>query len=159
MPPAKRRRAKPAAQTKFELTDADEISTAEIEFNPSPIINEIRALVDNWRNLPNPAQWGVTPTTARLLTHWRSHDFTSQKPFFCQIEAVETMIWLTEVAPGLGVRGRKFLDHVAGANAQSNPALLRLAMKMATGSGKTIFQSILPNLPCAKMPTLFVMDA
>ena len=143
MPPAKRRRAKPAAQTKFELTDADEISTAEIEFNPSPIINEIRALVDNWRNLPNPAQWGVTPTTARLLTHWRSHDFTSQKPFFCQIEAVETMIWLTEVAPGLGVRGRKFLDHVAGANAQSNPALLRLAMKMATGSGKTTVMAML----------------
>jgi hypothetical protein len=42
--------------------------------------------------------WGVTPTTARLLTHWRSHGFSAVRPFFCQIEAVETVIWLTEVA-------------------------------------------------------------
>ncbi len=79
--------------------DRDDPSAGEQEYNPSPIINEIRNHVASWRALPNPADWGVTPTTARLLTHWRSHEFSGVKPFFCQIEAVETIIWLTEVAP------------------------------------------------------------
>lgn len=43
--------------------------------------------------------WGVTPETARLLQHWRHHDFAGIRPFFCQIEAVETVIWLREVVP------------------------------------------------------------
>jgi len=41
----------------------------------------------------------VTPETARLLQHWRHHDFAGIRPFFCQIEAVETVIWLREVVP------------------------------------------------------------
>ena len=49
--------------------------------------------------LPNPSQWQVTPETARLLQHWRHHKFSGVRPFFCQVEAVETAIWLTEVAP------------------------------------------------------------
>ena len=48
--------------------------------------------------LADPSQWQVTPETARLLQHWRHHKF-SVRPFFCQVEAVETAIWLTEVAP------------------------------------------------------------
>ena len=74
------------------------LSAGEQEYNPTPIINEIRSHVASWRALPNPADWGVTPTTARLLTYWRSHQFSGVRPFFCQIEAVETIIWLTEVA-------------------------------------------------------------
>ena len=145
VPKAKRQRGKaaPAAQTGFILEDKDGLSDKDIEYNPTPIINEIRQYVDAWRSLPNPAQWQVTPATARLLQHWRTHDFTNQRPFFCQVEAVETMIWLTEVAPSLGVRGRKFLAHVEGANAQANPELLRMAMKMATGSGKTTVMAML----------------
>jgi type III restriction enzyme len=53
------------------------------------------------------------------------------------------MIWLTEVAPAMGARSKKFFDHVEGANAQANPELLRLAMKMATGSGKTTVMAML----------------
>ena len=55
---------------------------------------------------PNPNDWRVTPETARLLQHWRHHRFTGIRPFFCQIEAVETAIWLTEVAPKSGKTGR-----------------------------------------------------
>ena len=55
--------------------------------------------MDTWRALPNPSQWQVTPETARLLQHWRHHEFSGVRPFFCQVEAVETAIWLTEVAP------------------------------------------------------------
>ena len=42
----------------------------------------------------------MTPETRRLLQHWRHHQFGEIRPFFCQVEAVETAIWLTEVAPG-----------------------------------------------------------
>jgi len=143
VPQPKRKAKAPANQAKMTFTDGKGLSDAEVEYNPTPIINEIRQYVDAWRQLPNPAQWQVTPSTQRLLQHWRSYDFTGPRPFFCQVEAVETMIWLTEVAPTLGARGRKFLDHVEGANAQANPDLLRLAMKMATGSGKTTVMAML----------------
>ena len=65
-------------------------------------VSEIRRHVDQWRTLPNQRDWGVTPETARLLQHWRHHDFSDIQPFFCQVEAAETVIWLTEVAPGPG---------------------------------------------------------
>jgi type III restriction enzyme len=91
--------------------------------------------VDIWRALPQP-QWAVTPETARLLNHWRHHDFSGVRPFFCQVEAVETAIWLTEVAP-LSVPGKRLLEHLAGANKDANPAINRLCLKLATGAGKT----------------------
>jgi type III restriction enzyme len=63
-------------------------------------------------------------------------------PFFCQVEAVETIIWLTEVA-----RGRRQYANIwtqlEAANAEANPELFRLAMKMATGSGKTTVMAML----------------
>jgi type III restriction enzyme len=45
------------------------LSTEEQEYNPTPIFNEIRRYVENWRNLPNPDQWQVTPEAARLPRH------------------------------------------------------------------------------------------
>ncbi len=89
----------------------------------------------------NPADWGVTPATQRLLTHWRHHPFQTVRPFFCQVEAVETAIWLTEVAR----RGPhdKFRKHLQGANEWANPDLFRIALKMATGSGKTTVMAML----------------
>jgi hypothetical protein len=41
----------------------------------------LRQAVDTWRSLPNPAQWQVTPETARLLQHWRHHHFSGVRPF------------------------------------------------------------------------------
>jgi type III restriction enzyme len=88
-------------------------------------------------------KWSVTPATQWLLEHWRHYDFAgSPQPFFCQIEAVETVIWLTKVAPGRGL-GKSFLDRIATANAEANPTLFRIAMKMATGSGKTTVMAML----------------
>ena len=146
VPKAKKRKAtrSPTAQVELELTADDEgLSTAEQKYDPTPIINELRGYVDTWRALPNPSQWQVTPETARLLQHWRQHQFQNQRPFFCQIEAVETAIWLTEVAPKLGAAGKKFRDHLAGANAMSNPELFRIALKLATGAGKTTVMAML----------------
>ncbi len=86
------------------------------------MINEVRGHVDRWRQLA-PSQWGVTPETARLLTYWRSHTFSGVRPFFCQIEAVETAIWLTEVAPHYA-SGKKIIAYLLAANKDANPELL-----------------------------------
>ena len=93
--------------------------------------------------MPNPNQWQVTPETARLLQHWRHHNFSGIRPFFCQVEAVETAIWLTEVAPQIGKAGKRFLEHLANANNDANPELMRLALKLATGAGKTTVMAML----------------
>ena len=123
-------------------------STVEQQYNPYPIINRIRTEVDRWRQMPE-RQWGVTAETARLLRHWRQHRFSNIRPFFCQVEAAETAIWLVEVAgvlvpPGrrLPARFRPIRDHLWDGNT-ANPDLLRIALKMATGSGKTRVMAML----------------
>ena len=85
----------------------------------------------------------MTPETARLLKHWHHHPFADIRPFFCQVEAVETVIWLTEVAPNLGNRGRRFLNEIERASTQANPGLSRMALKLATGAGKTTVMAML----------------
>ena len=140
--PKPKKKSKKPEQASFVMPDAHGLSTAEQEYNPTPIINEIRGHVEAWRALPNPSQWGVTPATARLLQHWRHHPFQGVRPFFCQIEAAETCIWLTEVARGQK-RFAPIWDHIQGANAQANPGLLRVALKMATGTGKTTVMAML----------------
>ena len=112
------------------------------QYDLTAIIESVRHGVDEWRRLPR-AQWRVTPETARLLRHWRHHRFSDFRPFFCQVEAVETVIWLTEVAPQPGRAGRQFLDHLKAANEQANPDLPRLALKLATGAGKTTVMAML----------------
>ena len=99
--------------------------------------------MDSWRELPNPAHWGVTHETARLLQHWRSHEFSDFRPFFCQVEAVETAIWLTEVAPKEGPAITRILENIKNANSEANPDLLRIALKMATGAGKTTVMAMI----------------
>jgi type III restriction enzyme len=106
-------------------------------------VNRVRTELETWRALPNPADWKVTPETARLLQHWRHHQFNSYRPFFCQIEAVEAAIWLTEVAPRAGKAGSAYLEQLEAANARSNPDLMRLALKLATGAGKTTVMAML----------------
>lgn len=118
-------------------------SSQEQTYNPTPVINELRRCVDQWRAIKDERAWRVTGTTARLLKHWRSHSFAGVRPFFCQIEAVETAIWLSEVAPSLGKEGSYFLEHVANANNDANPGLNRLALKLATGAGKTTVMAML----------------
>jgi len=118
------------------------VSNTVQQYDPTPIINELRRRVEQWRNIPHSSDWGVTPETARLLQHWRHHPFSSVRPFFCQVEAVETTIWLTEVAPHVK-EGKGFLDHLVNANHDANPELIRLALKLATGAGKTTVMAML----------------
>jgi len=108
----------------------------------SGIISGVRQQVDRWRT-SDEKNWRVTPETAKLLKFWRHHQFSGIRPFFCQVEAVETAIWLTEVAPTIGSLGKNFLDHLAEANENANPGLDRLALKLATGAGKTTVMAML----------------
>jgi len=121
----------------------DEGLSTQAQQYHATIINGVRAEVDKWRAIPNPADWRVTPETVRLLQHWRHHAFGGIRPFFCQVEAVETAIWLTEVAPQIGKNGERFLEHLANANQDANPELMRLALKLATGAGKTTVMAML----------------
>lgn len=130
------------AQEGFIFDEGVNLSTKNQQYDPTPIINEVRRNVELWRQLPNPSQWQVTPETSRLLQHWRSYQFNSVRPFFCQIEAVETAIWLTEVAPHTK-SGKQLLEHLESANNDANPGLMRLALKLATGAGKTTVMAML----------------
>jgi type III restriction enzyme len=101
------------------------------------LINQIRERVSAWRSMRYP---GVTPTTRRLLDYW-TDETREKKLFFCQVEALETAIYLTECAAKqgdawIGNELRRLAD-------DQNPGLYRLAFKMATGSGKTVVMAML----------------
>ena len=137
--PKKRRKAHDDLQQALPLFDTEGISDESQAYDLSLFTNSVREKVNAWRNLPDPADWKVTPETARLLQHWRHHQFQSLRPFFCQVEAAETAIWLAEVAP----RGKSFSAHIASVNEEANPELMRIALKLATGAGKTTVMAML----------------
>ncbi|HDK45741.1 MAG TPA: restriction endonuclease, partial [Actinobacteria bacterium] len=141
--PKPRKRKGSTEQASLLFDEGKDLSTQEQQYDHTAIINGVRLQVDQWRRLPNPSQWQVTPETARLLQHWRHHRFSGIRPFFCQVEAAETAIWLTEVARHTGSGGKRFLDHLANANHDANPELMRLALKLATGAGKTTVMAML----------------
>ncbi|MEI6847791.1 MAG: DEAD/DEAH box helicase family protein [Chlorobiaceae bacterium] len=130
-------------QQQLVFDEGKGLSSEAQQYDQTSLINAVRHEVDKWRVLPNPDTWQVTPETARLLQHWRHHQFNTLRPFFCQIEAVETVIWLTEVAPNTGKAGNRFLEHLENANHNANPEIMRLALKLATGAGKTTVMAML----------------
>jgi type III restriction enzyme len=140
IPKPKKRRGR-EKQQELTLDEGLGLTTKKQAYDLTSIINEVRGQVDTWRNLA-PGQWQVTPETARLLQHWRNHAFGGVRPFFCQIEAVETAIWFTEVAPH-SAAGKRLLENLRAVNAEANPQLERLALKLATGAGKTTVMAML----------------
>jgi len=104
-------------------------------------VNEIRQRVKEWRqaNYPN-----VTPTTRDLLEHWNRQD--RERPlFFCQREAVETVIWLTEAIPAdrQGVEIPEDVPADEESLAKEYLPLTRYCTKIATGGGKTLVMAML----------------
>ena len=140
--PKPRKRKGGAAQQQMVFDEGAGVSSERQQYDPTPVINELRHRVNQWRDIKNSSSWGVTPETARLLEHWRHHPFAGIRPFFCQIEAIETLIWMTEVAP-TNKEGKRFLEHLAAANNDANPELMRLALKLATGAGKTTVMAMI----------------
>ncbi len=100
-------------------------------FVPIPLANEIRKRVGQWRKAGYP---GVSGMTRRLLSYWSEREAGDQRFFFCQLEAAETLIWLTE-APESEKTGIEIpLD---------GGAFRRLCSKMATGTGKTVVMAMM----------------
>ena len=96
-----------------------------------PLVNRIRPRVRAWREAGYP---GVTGITKRLLAHWTDpEEFGARRFFFCQLEAVETLIWLAE-APAAEKSGVEIPSDGGG--------FRRLCSKMATGGGKTIVMAM-----------------
>ena len=104
---------------------------------PNDETNRIRERITLWRK---GGYVGVTSTTRRLLDHWQRPD-RERRLFFCQVEALETAIYIAEVAQKYG--DAWIINNLRSANASSNPGLFRTAFKMATGSGKTVVMSML----------------
>lgn len=99
-------------------------------------VNLVRRQVATWRRGDYP---GVTRTTRRLLAYWTDPD-RDRPLFFCQVEALETAIYLTEIAPR---SDPSLLSQLQTAADGHNPGLYRLAFKMATGTGKTVVMAML----------------
>jgi len=78
--PKPKKRKGAAAQQQMVFDEGAGLSSTAQQYDPTSIINELRQHVDQWRVLPNPNQWQVTPETARLLQHWRQHDFSGTCP-------------------------------------------------------------------------------
>ena len=75
-----------ARQVELGLDDADRTADEDgQQYELMRMIESVRHSVGEWRRLPR-AQWRVTPETARLLDHWRHHQFSDIRPFFCQVE-------------------------------------------------------------------------
>jgi type III restriction enzyme len=115
---------RPAGYYLKPRTRGPQTSLFEEEFVPLEQVNTIRERVIAWRKHGYP---GVTPITRQLLNHWNNPE-RERKLFFCQREAIETLIWLVE-APDAEKQG---IDIPKDGN------LTRYACKMATGSGKTV---------------------
>jgi type III restriction enzyme len=96
-----------------------------------PLVNQIRQRIKEWRER---GFAGVSGITKQLLEHWRDQEARSNRLFFCQLEAIETLIWLAEApqAEKVGIE----IPNDGG-------PLTRICSKMATGTGKTIVMAML----------------
>jgi len=102
-------------------------------------INDIRDMVDQWRS----SGWeGATPVTRQLLEYW-THEERTPRIYWAQVEALETAIWLQEIAPGSHGQAASILDSLKRSNRDHNDSLHRLALKMATGTGKTLVMAMI----------------
>ena len=100
-------------------------------FVPMELPNRIRPRVNAWREAGYP---GISSITRRLLEHWTDpEEYEARRFFFCQLEAIETLIWLVEAPPS---------ERVGIDIPTDGGDFLRRCCKMATGSGKTIVMAM-----------------
>lgn len=101
------------------------------QFIELPLVNKIRPRVKAWRQAGYP---GVTGVTKKLLDHWNDKDARQYQFFFCQMDAIETIIWLTE-APD----AEKVGIEIPG----DGGLFRRICTKLCTGGGKTTVMAML----------------
>jgi type III restriction enzyme len=130
VPIAKAKKSSKQLKIAFEEFEKD-----RVEINV--LVSRIRERVGRWRS---GGYVGVTPVTKQLLDYWTNPE-REKKLFFCQIEAIETAIYISEVAKKYGDGWIE--KELEKANLSSNPGLPRIAFKMATGAGKTVVMGML----------------
>ncbi len=118
------------------LTLGDQQQSCQ-EVEPHKRINRIRAAVQAWREAGYP---GATTETIELIEHWHQPDKEGVQPYFCQRDAVETAIYLKEADVG---HRDHFLQTLNEINDQHNDGIPRVALKLATGTGKTFVMGML----------------
>jgi type III restriction enzyme len=133
---------------------------------PLPLVNALREDVKRWRDS---GYENATQVTKRLLAHWTRED-RKRRFFFCQLEAVETVIYLNEILasgrrtrfrpavtpedyaamitgvkpPLAAAMGDEFFPRLADQPwGEAGKPLIRYGCKMATGSGKTVVMAML----------------
>lgn len=121
---------KAGSQLQFDNTwTADRIK-------PNDLVNQVRSDVALWREQGYPY---TTATTRRLLEFW-ADPYRDNPVMFCQREAVETIIYLAEAAQKAG--RQYYLNALVEVNSDFNAGLPRIAVKMATGTGKTVVMAM-----------------
>lgn len=80
IPKPKKRKGRSETQQALIFDEGKGLSTKEQQYDTTSIINEARGYVERWRTLTNSGEWHVTPETARLLQHWRTHKFAGVRP-------------------------------------------------------------------------------
>lgn len=101
------------------------------EFIPIELVNKIRPRVAEWRKNDYP---NVTGTTRKLLKYWYASEGRDRRLFWCQLEAVETAIWLMEASPA----EKQGIDIPKDGGEWE-----RQCLKLATGTGKTVVMAML----------------
>ncbi len=113
---------------------AEEVRT---DIEPHATINQLRQQVQKWRNLGYPGSSSIS----RDLLEFFADDDLEQRPFFCQRECLETLIWLLEAGRSQNdpetSAWRNSYEHTEHESRKWNDGIFRLAFKMATGTGKT----------------------
>jgi type III restriction enzyme len=127
--------AQPKKKSKDKQLTFEDWTADRIEENRA--VNFIRQRVQIWREGGYPA---VTNITRRLLEHWKNTD-RHRRLFFCQIEALETLIYIIEAAKRYG--DQVIHNDLKRFAEDANPELVRTACKMATGSGKTVVMAMI----------------
>jgi len=120
----------------LNLTTTEGTYGSELQ-KENEFINKIRIKVKQWRNNNYS---GVTKASRDLLSYWRD-DNRENRLFFCQIEALETLIYINEVSERVG--DIWINSELNKASSEANPGIYRLAFKMATGSGKTVVMAMI----------------
>jgi type III restriction enzyme len=129
----------PKAKSKQQKLEIENIATTWTNetFRENDFVNRIRENVAVWRS----SQYeGVTNVTKKLLEHWQREE-RERRFFFCQIEALETLIYITEIAEKTGESWIR--NELQKYGADFNAGIFRIAHKMATGSGKTVVMAMI----------------
>ena len=145
IPKPKKRKDK-AEQAGLAFDEGEGLSTATRQYEHVQVINAVRSEVDQWRQVKNPKDWKVFRPRRSACSRTGAHTPSRARPFFCQIEAVETAIFFRpRLRRSLQRRARRSSTPTSPRPTRTPAARFRprLALKLATGPGKTTVMAML----------------